>query len=120
MELDMSQYQSAMNLLIPIWRGIPPAYKQKYARNIWDQFENQIKSAAYTNTASIFLSKLCQKLNVTIRKEDVTGINQIINGCDQTALLKQLRKETILLVLMVREDNDLRKQMEAPSATISV
>ena len=120
MELDMSQYQSAMNLLIPIWRGIPPAYKQKYARNIWEQFENQIKSAAYTNTASIFLSKLCQKLDVTIRKEDVAGINQTINGCDQTALLKQLRKETILLVLMVREDNDIRKQVEVPNAAVSI
>ena len=120
MELDMSQYQSAMNLLIPIWRGIPPAYKQKYARNIWEQFENQIKSAAYTNTASIFLSKLCQKLNVTIRKDDVPIVTQAINGCDQRALLTQLRKETILLVLMVQEDNNIRKQMEATNATVSI
>ncbi|WP_414647349.1 hypothetical protein, partial [Chthonomonas sp.] len=54
-EKRMMQLQEIVDgLLWPIWRGVPPAYKKKYSRTIWEQFENQIRSSAYSfNGAAI-------------------------------------------------------------------
>lgn len=103
------QYQPALNLLIPLWRGLAADYKTQYARNIWQQYEDNIRNAAYTNSLNKFVSSICSRLPITIRGDDVAGINDVLNAGQDRALLKLLRGETTTLTLMVRLENDKRR-----------
>lgn len=113
-EMDLSgypqEYHSALTLLIPLWRGLEPAYKQKYARNIWEQFESNIRAAAYTSSVSKFYNALCLKLEIVLTAHDLPAIFAGITTQDERRLLRQLRDETATLVLMVRVENEKRKE----------
>lgn len=105
------EYQTALKLLNPIWRGLDSNYKSKYARSIWQQFEDNIRSAAYASTLSRFYNQLCSRLEIQI---DATGMADVqaalaLQGTEARALLRQLRDETATLVLMVRIENEKRK-----------
>ena len=106
----MTHQEIAENLLTPIWRGIPESYKKKYLRNIWQQFEDNIKSAAYTSTLSKFLSNISTRLGVALSESDSGKVVSITTSGDDRSALKMLRDEATLLVLMVRIANDERKQ----------
>lgn len=103
-------YRPALTLLIPLWRGLEPAYKQKYARNIWEQFESNIKAAAYTSSLSRFYNALCSRLEIVLTASDLPAIFSGITVADERRLLRQLRDETATLVLMVRLENEARKE----------
>jgi len=103
------EYHQALKMLIPLWRGISGDYKQKYVRNIWDQFENQIRAAAYTSSVSKFISSLCSRLQIQISSDDVSDTLSALNASDERKLLRQLRDEAPTLVLIVRLENDKRK-----------
>lgn len=79
--------------------------------NIWRQFEEQIKSAAYTNNLGKFVNSLCGRLNADLGRnaEDRQAVSQILTGGNDRALLKLLHEETTLLVLMVRVANQERR-----------
>jgi hypothetical protein len=106
----MTDEEVASNLLTPLWRGISVDYKGKYARNIWQQFEDNIRSAAYTARASEFLSKVVARLGITIAADDVKQVSELVGSGQDRALLKMLRDDTTLLVLLVRADNEERKE----------
>lgn len=106
----MTHEEVATGLLTPLWRGIPSDYKKKYARNIWEQFENNIRSAAYTARAPEFLSKITQRLGVTFQGVDAERVSAIVGGGHDRTLLKMLRDDTTYLVLLVRADNEERKE----------
>lgn len=97
-------------MLVAVWRGIPSSYKSRYRRDIWQQFEDNIRSAAYTNNLGKFIDSLCLNLNIKIRGADVELINGILQESDDKALLKLIREETTLLVLMVRLWNQERRE----------
>lgn len=105
------QYHRALRILIPIWRGINPDYKSKYARSIWQQYEENVIAAAYTATASRFYSNLCSRLEIRIEPDVLADFQDALNvvTTEQRTLLRQLRDETATLVLMVRLDNEQRK-----------
>ena len=105
----MDQYEMASALLIPIWRGIPAGYKSRYRAKIWQQFEDNIRSAAYTATLSRFCSNLCSRLGVKIATEDVATVQAVVQCGQDRALLKLLRDEATTCVLMVRIANEERK-----------
>lgn len=105
----MTHEELAEQLLTPLWRGISPDYKRKYARSIWQQFEDNLRSAAYTGQLSTFLSKLTTRLGVEIRREDVELVTGVMQSGEDKAILKMLRDETVLLVLLVRVANEERK-----------
>ena len=104
------QHQAAADLLAAIWRGIPNEYKSRYRRNIWQQFEDNVRSSAYTSNLGKFVSSLCLKLQARISGEDSVGVEQVLNGGHDRALLKLLREETTLIVLMVRVANQDRQE----------
>ena len=106
----MTHEQLATDLLTPLWRGISPDYKRKYARTIWQQFEDQLRSAAYTAKLSTFLSKITQRLDIVLHKEETEKVAAVIGGNDDKTILKMLRDETTLLVLLVRVANEERKE----------
>lgn len=100
----------ATDLLTPLWRGISPDYKSKYRRNIWQQFEDNLRSAAYTAKLSTFLAKLTTRLGIEVRGEDAEKVAAVIQCGEDKSLLKMLRDETALLVLLVRVANEERAE----------
>jgi len=94
-----------------MWRGIPSSYKSRYRRNIWQQFEDNVRSAAYTSNLGKFITSLCQNLGVDIKAgEHVELVNDALREGQDKALLKLMRDETTLLVLMVRLKNQERRE----------
>lgn len=106
----MDDERLVSDLLTPLWQGISPDYKRQYARNIWGQFEDNIRSAAYTAQLSKFLEKITLRLNIDIRQEYVEQVAAVINCGEDRAVLKSLREETALLVLLVRAANEERRE----------
>lgn len=99
------EHEQGAQLLWAVWRGMPPDYKSRYRRTIWQQFENEVRAAAYTSRLGKFINSLCRKLGVTLN----ASVEPILNSGQDRALLKLLRDETTLLVLMVRVRNEARR-----------
>lgn len=98
-------------MLDVVWRGIPNSYKSRYRRNIWRQFEDNVRSAAYTSNLGKFINSLCLNLNVEIRgADDVELVNDALREGNDRTMLKLMREETTLLVLMVRLRNQERRE----------
>ena len=106
-EIESKLKQEAATLLMMIWRGIPADYKSKYRMTIWDQFENEIRAAAYTSDLGKFVSRLCGRLNATIgvKDEERSLAEAILQTKHDREMLKLMREQTTLLVLMVRVQN---------------
>lgn len=103
-------HEKAAELLIAIWRGVPADYKSRYRASIWQQFEDNVRSAAYTSNLGKFVNSLCAKLQAQIKAGDVQESEKILNSGQDKKLLKLLRDETTLLVLMVRLANQERQE----------
>jgi hypothetical protein len=107
----MTHEELAEKLLTPLWRGIPVEYKAKYARTIWEQFENNIRNAAYTARLPQFLQNIKARLDLSITEARVAGVIEIISDEAQARkILKMLREDTTLLVLFVRAANEERRE----------
>ena len=104
--------QQAANLLAAIWRGVPADYKSRYRMSIWQQFEDQIRSAAYTNNLGKFVNSLCLKLGATVGRNEAERREAfaVLDTAEAGPLLKLMREETTLLVLMVRVQNQERRE----------
>jgi len=108
----IEERERAADLLMAIWRGIPADYKSRYRMSIWQQFEDQIRSAAYTNNLGKFVNSLCSKTGATI------GCNQterneafaVLETAEAGPLLKLMREQTTLLVLMLRVRQQERRE----------
>ncbi|MFH1741492.1 MAG: hypothetical protein ABIH23_21000 [bacterium] len=98
-------------MLKAIWKGTPADYKSRYRRTIWAQFENQVRSAAYTNNLAKFINTLCLKLNADVGRNagDCAEVELIVNSGKDREILKILRDETTLICLMVRVDNQEKR-----------
>lgn len=103
------QYRAALNLLIPLWRGIPADYKRQYARNIWQQFEDNVRAAAYTASLSKFVNSICFRMQIRIPGDATADVNEVLMLGRDRELLRQIRDEAATLGLMVRLENDKRK-----------
>lgn len=106
----MTNEEIAESLLWPIWRGMPDAYKMKYARSIWQQFENNIRSAAYTSSPALFFERICRRLGAEIRADDIATVTTALAVGDPSSLLRSLREEATLLTLLCRLKNQDRKE----------
>jgi hypothetical protein len=102
-------YWTALQLVAPLWRGLDPDYKGKYRRTIWGQFENQIRSAAYTTTLSLWYSRICARLPIDLREADGAAVQAIVLGGEDRTLLRLLRDEAPTLVTMLRVENEARR-----------
>lgn len=100
----------SLELLSPIWRGIPSDYKSKYSYTIWDQFENNIRSAAYTARLPVFLQHISTRLGVSLKDKDIGCATAILNTGQDREILKLLREETAYLVLLTRLENESHKK----------
>lgn len=96
-------------LLMALWRGIPADYKRRYAINIWQQFEDNIRAAAYTSSLAKFMNTICARLQVRIGGDDVETVTRVLADGQDRAILRALRDESTAAVLDVRAENDLRR-----------
>lgn len=103
-------HDRATALLMPIWMGIPSEFKTKYKFTIWRQFEDQVRSAAYTTTLSLFLSRICSRLNVTLHDDQLATVRAIVAGGADRDVLRVLRDESAYCVTVVRLANEQRKE----------
>lgn len=108
------------DLLIPIWQGLDPDYKRKYSMKIWDQFQNNLLSAAYTNNLSKFLQKITARLPVQISETNTEKVRAICESSADGEILKAIRENTALLVLKVRVANEERKEKINLSKTLGI
>lgn len=106
----MTQIEIADRLLWPIWTGINSRYKAKYARNIWQQLEDNIRSAAYTSSLPKFYETLCRRLDIAVRAKDQAALGEAIGCGEDRQILRCIRDETTYLVLLVRVRNDERRE----------
>lgn len=111
METPDAIRQMAVNLLMIIWRRIPAEYKSRYRMTIWEQFQNQIKAAAYTESLATFVNSLCFKLGSDLggNQRDRADAEHILSAGQDRSILKILRNETVYIVLRVRVANQARQ-----------
>ena len=103
--------QQASELLWAIWRGVHPELKSRYRRTIWEQFENTVRASAYTDNLGKFLDTLCLRMQATVglTAEERSKAMEVLDAAEPRTMLKLLREETALLVLMVRLRNQDRQ-----------
>lgn len=110
----MEHQEIERQLLTPLWRGLSADYKRKYARNIWQQFEDNLRvAAAHTSNLRKLVNSICSKLAISLRGADIAAVNELLNSGADRAILKVLREETTYLVMLVRLENERRKEESA-------
>lgn len=109
-EISMTKDMVAENLLWPLWRCVDDSYKDRYKREIWEHFENAIRSAAYTSRLTTFLSMFRQRLPVNLEAQYSERIMLIVQSGFDSDVLNWLRDETTYLAILVRLMNQDRKE----------
>lgn len=82
----------------------------------WDVFQENVAASACTDNLARWLNTLCNRISVLTpgrNEKDRDRLEQILNGGNDRALLKLLREETQLLVLMVRVNQQVKKDARA-------
>lgn len=82
----------------------------------WDVFQENVAASAYTDNLARWLNTLCNRMSVLTpgrNEKDRDRLEQILNSGNDRALLKLLREETQLLVLMVRVNQQVKKDARA-------
>lgn len=107
--IELSQQDVAEKLLFSLFRSLDSDYKKKYLKNIWEQFESNVRQAAYTSKLSKFLENITSQIPIVPMQKygaDIAGV--IGSGMDKT-VLTWLRDETTYLLLLTRMLNEKRK-----------
>lgn len=100
----------ADKLLWPLWRCVSDDYKSKYKKDVWEHFENAVKSAAYTGSMKVFLSNFQKRLPVDLQAQYAKDIMSVVDINNDDEMLNLLRQETTYLVMVVRLRNQDRKE----------
>lgn len=105
----MDQQTIAIDLVYPLFRSLSEEYKVRYVRNIWEQFENAIRSAAYTGKLTAFLENITKILPIEVQAQYINSVMSVIQSGDDEHVLNTLREETTYIVMMARIENKTRK-----------
>lgn len=108
-EVSITHQLVAENLLWPLWRCVDDSYKDRYKREIWEQFENAIRSAAYTAKLTTFITNFKNRIPVNLEAQYMSLIRTIIECGLDSDVLNWLRDETTYLVMITRLMNQDRK-----------
>lgn len=101
-------------MIYPLFRCLSEDYKRRYVRNIWEQFENGIRAAAYTGRLTVFLENITGTLPIEIQAQYLKGITGVIQSGQDEAILEWLREETTYLTMLARLMNQDRKEQHTP------
>jgi hypothetical protein len=105
--------EQARDLVLAVWRAmdwdkVPPSRRM----SIYDELASKVRSAALTSDLGRFLAALCDKLGVRVPGDDARVL-AIMREADGQALLQVLRDETTLIILMLREVQEARREAYA-------
>ena len=108
--MKITREKIATDLIFPLWISIDQQYKIDYKSTIWDQFENVIRAASYTDSLNVFLTNFKRRLPINILSKDIKDILSIVDSGEDDEILDLLRNETIYLVMHTRLINQERKE----------
>jgi hypothetical protein len=106
----VTQESVAKNLLWGLWRSITEDYKTQYPREIWEHFENALRSASYTDSLKVFLTNFQRRIPIDIQAQYNKDILSIVEAGEDDKVLNWLRSETTYLTMLVRLRNQDRKE----------
>lgn len=105
----LTQEDVAEKLLWGLWRSISDDYKMKYPRDIWDHFENAIRSASYTGNLKGFLTLFQRRLPLDLQAQFAKDIKAVLESGQDEQILEWLRTESTYMMMLVRLKNQQRK-----------
>lgn len=108
--MNITQQDVADNLLMPLWRCINDDYKDRYKKEVWEHFENALKSASYTDSLKVFLTNFQKRIPVDMQAQYTKDIVKIVDSNQDETVLNWLRTETTYLVMIVRLENQSRRE----------
>ena len=108
---SITQEAIADNLLWGLWRSITEDYKCQYPREIWEHFENAIRSASYTDSLKVFLTNFQRRIPLSIQAQYNKDILSVVEAGEDEIILNWLRSETTYLTMLVRLKNQDRKEL---------
>lgn len=108
--MGLTQEKVAENLLWGLWHSIKEDYKCQYPREIWEHFENALRSASYTDSLKIFLTNFQRRIPICIQAQYNKDILSIVEAKEDDTVLNWLRTETTYLTMLVRPLNQDRKE----------
>lgn len=108
--MQITQETVAENLLWGLWRSITEDYKCQYPREIWEHFENALRSASYTDSLKVFLTNFQRRIPIDIQAQFNKDILSVVEAGEDDKVLSWLRTETTYLAMLVRLRNQDRKE----------
>jgi len=108
---QITQQQVAEDLLWPLWRCVNDEYKDRYKREIWEHFENAVRSAAYTGKLRTYLTNFKNRIPVDLEAQYAKKMQAIIDSGNDYEILNWLRDDTTYMVMIVRLMNQDRKEL---------
>lgn len=111
--VEMTREYVANNLVWGLWRSIDEDYKNKYFQDVWQHFENAIKSASYTDSIKKFLDNIKTRIPVTIQAKFQKDIMSVVDSGKDDDIMDWLRTETTYLIMLCRIANQERKELYA-------
>jgi len=101
--MDEAIYETCVDLLHPIWRGIDADFKSQYPR-IWQMFEGRVRIAANQNgTLTRFISQLCRSMGSHVTGHDeLARIEEIVSRNVDGVLMRALREDTPYIIMLLR------------------
>jgi len=108
--MGLTQEVIAEKLLWGLWRSIKEDYKTQYPREIWEHFENALRSASYTNSLKVFLTNFQRRIPIEIQAQYNSDILSVVEAGEDEKVLNWLRTETTYLTMIVRLRNQERKE----------
>lgn len=109
-ETQITQEDVAEKLLWGLWRGVTEDYKTSYPREIWEHFENAIKSSSYTDSLKVFLNKFKRTIPTELLAKHNNEMLEIVQSGKDDIVLSWMREETTYLCMLVRLRNQERKE----------
>lgn len=107
---EISQQSVGEHLLFPLFRSLSADYKSKYKKDVWDQFENNLRASAYTAKLTTFFENITRTMPIKFEQQYAEAAMQILNSGLDKQILTWLRDETTYLVLIARMKNEERKE----------
>lgn len=109
-QVKLSAEQIADDFLWSLWASIDKDYKAKYKKNIWEQFENAIRSSTYTSSLKGFLELFSKKIPTIILQKYIKKVVAVVESKQDRYVLQMLRQESTYLSMLVRLANEKKKE----------
>ena len=107
---QISQQEVIESLLWPLWRCVDDSYKERYKREVWEHFENALKSASYTARLSTFLTNFQKRIPADLQAQYMQQMVIVLNAPNQKEILNWLRDDTSYMCAILRLKNQERRE----------